>query len=350
MEVEELYELTDWVNNEIVETGIPQKYQQLQKILIQNAQSNQQKQPFQKQRDTLIDAIHTVPLEELSLGQIDILEKLGVAQNIGKDGVNRVEGILFRNSLDIASAAQGIKQCSTEISEGVQWVKQQNELLEKIVGSEGVTVVEGQVLLRVHFSGDASVRNITDLRDWSKTWWDIARGVSMAHNQSPEALSVTGASKGSIIISLLTVYGIATTISGILLQSLKVVERYYDIKRKAQEVRELEINNREAEEALERAAQKHKEKAVEEIAGATIRELGIDSGAEGDKVAELTSSIRKLFDFIEKGGEIDFVMPENDEQDAEQAPAATEKNSLRDRFKDIRRLEREVKRLEEKDD
>ncbi|GBD99130.1 hypothetical protein BMS3Abin07_01162 [bacterium BMS3Abin07] len=63
MNVSELYNLTYWIQNEIIETQIPQKYQTLQQILQQNAQPNQQKQRFESQKDNLIAAIEKVPFK-----------------------------------------------------------------------------------------------------------------------------------------------------------------------------------------------------------------------------------------------------------------------------------------------
>ena len=57
MNVSELYQLTKWIQNEIVNTQIPQKYQQLLQILQRNAQPNQPKQPFEQQKNNLIEAI-----------------------------------------------------------------------------------------------------------------------------------------------------------------------------------------------------------------------------------------------------------------------------------------------------
>lgn len=347
MQVEELYDLTNWVISRIAEEQIVQKYQQLHAVLQQNAQANQQKQPFEDQKEALIQAIGSVPLDQLSKGQIDALGQLGIAQNVGSEGVALIEDVLFKNAIDIANAAQRINKCIVDLSQGIQWSQQEKELLNRIITSDSVATIEDKVLLRVHFAGDARVENLTELRDWSKTWWDIGRGISMAYDQSPEAIAVVGASKGSIIVSLVTAYGIAKTVSGIIFASLKVVEKYYEIKRKAQEVRALEIGNDKAEKELEKAAQAHKDAGVESIVKQTIKELGLDARNEGDKVNELTSATKKLVDFIVKGGEVDFVVPDDEEGEPDsESKDAEVRSDLRVRFQEVRKLEREVKQLE----
>jgi hypothetical protein len=173
----------------------------------------------------------------------------------------------------------------------------------------------------------------------------------MAHNESPENIAVVGASKGSIIVSLMTTYGVVKTVSGIILESLKVVEKYYEIKKKAQEVRALKLANDDAEKALEKDAQNEKNTGSERIVAAMIDELGLDPKKEGDKVNELTSAIKKLLDFIVKGGEVDFVVLDDEEEAGgeEGDESGITKGELRVRFHEVRRLEREVKRLEHDD-
>jgi hypothetical protein len=79
MNVTELYALTFWIDNEIHNANIVNKYQELHTILSQNSQPNQQKQPFENQKDNLITSLRDVPLNTLTLDQLDFLEKLGIA-------------------------------------------------------------------------------------------------------------------------------------------------------------------------------------------------------------------------------------------------------------------------------
>lgn len=351
MQVEELYDLTSWIQAEIVEKQIVQKYQQLHQVLQVNTQPNQQKQPFEEQKEQLIKALQSVALVELSNGQIEVLKEIGIADNVGQEGVDLLEDTLFRNALDIAHAAERVQQSIQKISEGVQWSKQTRELLTKIITTEEVTEIGNAVLLRVHFTREAHLSNLTELKDWGKTWWDIGRGIGMAHGQAPEDIQVVGASKGSLIVSLLSAYPIAKTVSAIIMDALKVIEKVYDIKKKAQEVRALELANDEAEKSLMEAAEAEKQNGVETIITKNIDEIGLDRKAEGDKVNELSSAIKKLVDFVEKGGEIDFVMPDEEETSEGEEPDQNvqERDALRVMFKEVRRLEKKVHQLEHKD-
>jgi len=350
MQVEELYDLTTWIDAEIVEKQIANKFQALHSALQRNAQPNQQQQPFEGQRDDLISTLRKVPLTELSSGQIEVLEKVGIAKRVGHLGIDFVEDTLYRNALDIASAARHFNTAFKQINEGIQWSNQTMEVIGRIINVESVVEPEEAVVLRVHFTKEAHLSNLTEFKFWGKTWWEIGRGISMAHGEAPESIRVVGASKGSIIITLLSVYAIAKTTSSIILQALNLIEKVHDIRRKAQEVKALELSNAAAEKALEAAAKAEKDTGVNKIVNTTIREIGLDTDKEGDKVNELTSAVRKLVDFIEKGGEVDFVIPDDSEaeEDGEEDASAQERQELRVMFKEVRRLENQLRQLEHK--
>jgi hypothetical protein len=89
---------------------------------------------------------------------------------------------------------------------------------------------ENEILMRVSFTGNAPMSNVADFKSWGNIWYDIGRGISMAHGLSPEDIKIVGATKGSIIIELAVIASIATTTSGIILAALKVAEKVRVIK------------------------------------------------------------------------------------------------------------------------
>lgn len=351
MQVEELYDLTTWIDNEIVDAEIVQKYQQLHNVLRQNAQPDQPKQPFADQKEVLIKALGDVALAQLSIGQIDVLSTIGIAPNVGPEGVAALEDALFRNAIDIATAAQRVQNSIQKINEGVQWSQQVRDLLSKIITSDEIAEIGDSVLLRVHFSGDAHLSNLTEFKHWGKVWWEIGRGIAMAHNDAPENIRVIGATKGSIIISLLTAYGIAKTTSAIIMEALKLAEKVLEIRKKAEEVKALKLANGKLEKLLEEEADKAKKAGVDKIVNDKIKDLKLNAKEEGDKINALGDAIRKLVDFVEKGGEVDFVLPDEEEagDEATSDQNREARDDLRVMFRELRQLENKVHQLEHKD-
>jgi hypothetical protein len=64
----------------------------------------------------------------------------------------------------------------------------------------------------------------------------------------------------------------------------------------------------------------------------------------GDKVAALSKSITNLIDFLEKGGGIDFIIPQKEDNKKEKN---TDFDNLKLAFTEIRKLESKILLLEE---
>jgi len=312
MNVSELYSLTFWIEDEIVNTQIPQKYQALLQVLQQNAQPNQQKQPFERQRDDLIKTITKVPLNQLTKEQLLFLDALGIAKAVGEDGANQIKDILYINSLDIATAAQRIQEILNKLNQGIQKSKQIQSGLSNCVSLEEYEESD-EVLIRVAFTGQAEMRNVVDFKKWGSIWHEIGRGVAMAHNGKPEDVKVIGATKGSIIIELATNPAIATTASVIIFFALKLAEKVLNIRMKAEELKGLKLKNKKLISELEKEAENEKQDGIEEICDKLVSELKIDVNGDGEKVNALRKAVKDLINFVEYGGEVDFLLPEEAE-------------------------------------
>lgn len=165
----------------------------------------------------------------------------------------------------------------------------------------------------------------------------------MAHGLSPEDIKIVGATKGSIIIELAVITSIATTTSGIILAALKVAEKVIDIRKKAEELRGLKLKNDSLAKDLDKEAENEKKDGIEEITDLIAKQLKIKKTSEGDKVKALDTAVKNLVNFIEKGGIVDFIVPEEEEtEDGE-----VDKNAeLRVAFQEIRKLEKKIELIE----
>ncbi len=83
MNVTELYRLTIWVNKELVQPKLPQKYSQLHSVLQQNAQPNQPKAAFETQQNELINAIKGIDLSWLTRDQVSFLDENASTSSTG---------------------------------------------------------------------------------------------------------------------------------------------------------------------------------------------------------------------------------------------------------------------------
>jgi len=347
MNVSELFDLTYWVTDKIVDTQIPQKYEALQRILQQHSQPNQKKPSFETQKNDLIETLKNIPLPKLTKDQLLFLHELGIAQAVGDEGINVIEDILYKNVIDVATSAQKLQQIHQEITRGIQKSDQIKTGLDGCVLEEQYET-DDEVLMRVSFTGHATMSNVTDFKRWGNIWHEIGRGIAMAHNASPEDVKIVGATKGSIIIEMAVIASIATTKRGIILAALKVAEKDLDIRKKAEEIRNLKLKNKKLANDIEKEAEKEKTAGIEGITTEIIKKLKLKKDGDGDKTNALDKAVKNLVDFIEFGGEVDFIIPEEESKNEENENATPNYGDLRITFQEIRQLETKIKFLESK--
>ena len=343
MNVSELFELTIWVHKEISRTDILQKYRTLIKLLQRHTQPNQQRPAFEEQKNDLIETLKKVPLRQLTKDQLRFLRELGIAEAVGEEGINTIEDILYRHVIDVATSVEKLEQLEQKIDTGIQKSEQIGEGLKGCVFEEEYET-ENEVLVRVSFTGNAVMANVNDFKKWGNIWHDIGRGIAMANNETPEDVKIVGATKGSIIIELAVIAKIAITMSGIILAALKVAEKVLDIRKTAEEIRNLNLKNKKLSSEIEKEAENEKTVGIGQISTEIIDSLNLNKDGQGDKITALEKAVKNLVNFIESGGEVDFIMPE--ETQSEEEDTTPNYKSLRVTFQEIRQLEAKIKLLE----
>ena len=347
MNVSELIQLVGWFDKEISQKNVIPKYSELINLLSLNAQPNQPKQPFEAQKNELIDLLKNVTLDTLTNEQTRYLSRLGLIAVVGIEGATQIENILFRNSLDIATATIKISAMQQIVSAMHQRLTQLNTGLDGFV--EQSDQAHQGILMRIEFKGDASLNNVVDFRDWANAWHEIGRGIAMANKQAPEDIQIVGASKGSIILDLVVALAIAKTTSKIVLEALNVADRVYEIRKKAEELRTLKLKNDKLASELENEAETAKDEGAVQIVNKLVDELLIKRTDDGEVVKALEKSVTQLVKFVTQGGVVDVVLPPEPVSDSTELSQETlGRNELRLAFKEIRKLENKLRLIETK--
>ena len=346
MNIEELCFLALWAEEEIKKRNIPQLYQALLQKLRQNVQPNQPKVPFEQERNQLITVLKEIEtkLSLLNESQKDFFKKLGILELIGKKGADHIENILYKNVLDIATAANKINESLQTLNKGLQKLEQAKSAICEYVTIE--PKLTDKVLIRVYFEHEASINNIVDLKEWSNIWYEICRGLSIANNEAPENIEVVGAARGSLIIELATSYMVAKILSKILLAILEVVEKILLLKHKLEEIRSLQLMNDTLQTLLKEFDKKSQE-IIENETENILQELETSLNFEGGEVKNnLRMAIKRLIDFIKRGGKVDCSIPEDQiEEDIDDKKEL--KQELKERFQEIRSISKNIEMLEE---
>ena len=232
------------------------------------------------------------------------------------------------------------------MNQGIQKSKQIQVGLADCVHLEEYEEAD-EVMIRVTFAGQASMKNVVDFKKWGNIWHEIGRGIAMAHDAPPEDIKVIGATKGSVIIELATNPAIATTASAIIFFALKLAEKVLDIKKKAEELKNLKLKNKKLARDLEKEAENEKKDGIEEICNKLVVDLKINSNGDGEKINALNKAVKDLINFVEYGGEVDFIMPDEEHDEDEGAEEnKQEYEILRNTIQEIRQLENKLKLLE----
>lgn len=349
MNLDELWGLSKWFQEVIAGPGVPGLYGNLANVVRQNAQPNQPRAALEAQKVALLNALRQMDLSKLTRDQVTFLSDVGLVGFLGEPGAKNVEQILYEGGIDIVTAAQRLQDITTKFNQAVERFSHITQGLNGVVTpSTEPPLHADEVLLRVTFTGEASISNVVDLKQWSESWHGIARGIAMAHGEAPEAVRVVGAGRGSLILELATVAMIAHTASTIILSALNVSTRYVALLQKVEELKTMRLGNRKIATELKKEAEKERREGVAVISNDVTKKLGLKNNGDGDKVTALESAIKALVTFLTEGGEVDCVVPEKG--DVAEGEAAKTRAELRQNFQEIRSLEADLRRIEYKPD
>ncbi len=334
MNISELYQLTNWIEGHNENAIIQHDYERLIEAIQDNYGNSQ---PFEQQKDSLFATLKSISFEELSNEQIKFLENINITENLGLPAIKRIKDVLYINAIDRETARNKISEMLEEVRGGIDRLNSIKNNLEGLVDEEQYEL-DNEVLMRVGFMGSVSMNNIEDFKKLGTLWFDIGRGIAMAQGKSPKDIKIIGATKGSVILELILDVGLVSSFMLIIKQGLTITEKIYNIKKIKAEAKLAEMNLEHFDEKIKEIT----ESTIANIFGALIKELKLDSGNQGDKKTALEKSITKLVDFLTRGGDVDFVLKAENEEDSKEI------KKLREQTIEIRRLEDKILLLENK--
>lgn len=336
MDIRELEKLAVWYGEHFDRFG--QLYQGIINPIQHNA-TQAQKVPVEDPLNDLIKYLRRMDFEVLSIEQLRLLDKLAVAAYIGHDGANLVVSIVRTANYDPNTA-------STQLSEALGKLSNVRSYLDIFLQSLNHLELRDQdddsdfITIRVSFQNDASITNVSEWKKSSADWYDIIRGIAMINNEAPETTKVVSATKGSIILTLAATAAVTALLAKIAKHITTTGKELLEFGHLREDLKQKKMLTKVMADELDRLAKVKKENTVQEIVG-DFKHVMADGA--GDKLAALTKSVEKLLAFNEKGGTVDFVMPENDDVDDDKdeaqaaAPAglAAAKRAIRD-YQEVR--------------
>lgn len=200
MNLGELFAYTDWVDREL--KPILPKFQQLHTVLKHNS-TQPQKQPVTDPLEALQKALSEMKMKALSEDSRNVLNLSGTGNFVGKEGAQFTDETVRMGDFDPATAAERISQASNSVSNAISRPDQLKAAL-KDVSTDAIdpSIEEGKVEVRLRFTENATIKNVADLRRWSKDWYNTVHGIASCIGETPEDTKITGASRGSIWLYL----------------------------------------------------------------------------------------------------------------------------------------------------
>lgn len=335
MEVHELWELTNFQEdylNDAIRVLID-----LRRVLNHNA-GQQKKQPVSEILDTALNQFRNIPLEELTHNQTSWLIEFECLKHLGESGAKQLESVIRTSDFDPVTALENVDKILADLNKCQSHLAQIRSPLSELPWVvQHPLLGRTEVEIRVIFQQDVSIENSADLKKRTADWYDIIRGVTAAVGETPEDVQVKGVGNGSILVWLfatasttLILAKISKHVSGIALDGLKVASALEDLRQKKM-----------LTEDIERQLKKNHEDDVKTkrlaLAKRLPAEVGLELSEENTRLFEI--SIKKMLSFFQKGGELEFVEPVDDE-DADQDTSAD--NDLRNTLTEIREQKRDT--------
>lgn len=343
MQIAELYGFSRWFQSELRE--LISKYTNVNNVLQHNA-SQQQKRPLEEPMDDLTEYLDGMDFDALSMQQVALFPLFEVQELVGKQGVAFIEGTIRKSDFDPATAHKDVSEALSRL----QSANQRTDAILQAFGDLDIPLADpeleaGRVLVRVEFAGDASMHNVAEWKSWSASWYEIVRGVAIAIDETPEDTQVVGASQGSVIMKLAATYAFTRVLALISRSISSIAKDYLEVRHSMEDLKAKKLLNQNSEAALKANAEEIKTSGVETIMD-ELRPV-LPDNVSGDKENALKKAIEKALDFHNKGGDVDFVAPEepiDEEDDGEEIPYA-EIAEVRAAIEDARAVRNELMML-----
>lgn len=341
MEIREIIRLADWFDEEA--DKLISLYSALTNILQHNAQQASS-QPVKDPLEELTEYLRDMPTEQISTLQFRILGDLETDQLIGQRGAQWINETVKSTTYDPATTYSNSQQALQKIQET------RTKLNAFRSSSEGIGITrtsydtdDGDYLINIVFQNDVAISNI---RDWKKTasdWDQIVSGISGAVGEKPEDTAVVGVSNGSIIVTLGATAAVTKILATISKHITSIAHDILSIRLKAEELRQMKMTTKNMENEFKLIEKTKRDDGLVEIKAA-IAEVLPDLAPEVS--AKLDNSIKKALAFGEAGGELDFVVPEDDIDDDDVDEELTEEFELiRGLVEEQQKMQQEVKLL-----
>ncbi|WP_159821460.1 hypothetical protein [Colwellia sp. 20A7] len=317
METQELYQLATWITKGCEETELDKYFQALTIDLEAYAKDEKHIKGAQylnnkKNRlNQIANALKQFPEIQLTDDQATLMKSLDIDTLFNEHSLKTLHGILQKDHnfsfviSTIGNLNVSLKNALDKFSNILIYFKDLPYSSKK----QDFKNPENKVFTRLTFKEKASISNFVELKTWSESWYNIARGYTIAQGKSPEEIEIIGAGNGSILIDLLanieTINMICETINHIADFTLTSIEAWasYEgmkyIRDNQKNSDKQQVYDELLKEEKEKIEQDHEDQ-FKRITDKLIKKYACKNECSN----ELKKAIKELSKFLDDGGNI----------------------------------------------
>jgi len=281
--------------------------------LLQQILHGIREQPVSDQKNKLFISLRSFDQMSLTYGEKNLFQTLSYDNYVGSKAITEIEDILHDEKFDPVGVLQNFEKKFSEFKKFIERNQTVKSALQLIPTKQETYLREGEALLEITFSDEASIDNMVDF-DWLDRWTKIIRAFSELVGEKAEHARIVCVQKSSPMIVALAIAPVLAIALGKAINMVLVMdEKYLRIRVCAEEICKLNLENTKIAQALTIEAASFLEKSFREIAGKLTAEvkplsLDVESG--------IYLAVKSLFVFIDKGGRVDCPL-KSDEAQAE---------------------------------
>lgn len=302
----EIVDLYKWLSTQ--HDPLQQAYEPLISVF-QNNSSGQQQQPIEVNLIQLTKFLSGMDLSHLSSVQIDILKNFNAYSALGPHAAKRVSSRVKELAYDPATVLSELNQATQSISNARNHLQTINSaFLEAGIDINPPTLPEDHLIMRVNFTSDVSIENVSDLKKQSQAWFEILRGIAIAAGHRPEDVIILRTSKNSPFIIEWAMTAALIRLTSLMIRDIcDSIIAVLEVRQKMSQLAQDEIFNQLISEGLQKLETERATNAKETV-NKKAKEL-FKQTLKNDAQNGLVKATEKLMNFFEKGGEVEFNIP-----------------------------------------
>jgi len=313
MNITDLKSLSSKLQQQFNDSDALQMFKKFNGQIVHVLQQGNRGQNTGDSRNALFKSLESFDDMALTYNEERLYRLLEYDKLVGAGGIEAIDIILHDENFDPAGVVSKIQEKLKKFIEFYTAQSQLSAYLGKFPSIEKIKLDKNERRLQISFLDATAVETIIDFEKCIDIWILIIRAFSEYAGNRPEDVRIVSVHKSSpLVIDFASGIGIVFLISKAVDMVLGKVERYVKILKEMEEVKKLKLKNKRIALDLKAAGDEFADASASEIVEKLL--AGKGKKVDGAVKTHLIIAVKKLFDFIDKGGRVDSPDVETDKE------------------------------------